>query len=177
MWRNEIIFLLILINLTCSTLVADKFNDDISRDFDDCDYNFSCVRKCCENGYVFYKKKCNKNNSTAPFVVPVYNNKSLIGTISRSAKFNVKPMNCTVYKLKTTSTYFLQENGSLWVQNYATLYTNDLYCLDEANGVTVYLCFLKKITPLSKIISKVTKATGKVVRITCILLLFLLNYF
>lgn len=137
---------------------------DISENFKHCEYKTNCVRKCCEIGYKFIKNKCLKNNSTAAFAVPVFNQTYFVGTIGDSAKYRVDEITCQVFRLNNSNpdeVYFPQEDGSLWVPLYKSFYANARYCLDEVDKLSAFLCFPEEFVPEPMPVLRKTNAVGR----------------
>lgn len=124
----------------------------------DCIYPNHCLRKCCQFGF-FHNftadnnsdAKCIRNTSTtiSNFTVILYD-----GTVRKSKTniFVIGMLQCNntnmiyqYFKMNNRDPmekYFLQTNGSLYYPNSQTKYYNtDRFCVDEEDGLTVYLCY------------------------------------
>lgn len=117
-----------------------------------------CIRKCCQFGF-FHNftrdnnsdAKCIRNGSIAisDFTVSLYE-----GTVKKTETdiFIIGMLNCNnsdmsqqYFKMNNwdpNERYFLQTNGTLYFPNsHSKFYKNDRYCVDEEDGLTVYLCY------------------------------------
>ncbi|XP_018567315.1 probable G-protein coupled receptor Mth-like 10 isoform X2 [Anoplophora glabripennis] len=121
--------------------------------------NKVCLRKCCQNGFYHHHVEyytitpesiCRKHNSTS-FAVPIYegekkkydwNNSFVVGMLHcGNAKWQYFKMNNSNPKHK----FYVQENGSLYFpQSIGKIFNKDRYCVDEEDGLTVYLCYPNK---------------------------------
>lgn len=115
-----------------------------------------CLQKCCQDGFYHYhfedyspvpQSICIKHNSTS-FNVPIYkgekkkydwNNSFIVGMLQcGNAKWQYFKMNNSDPKAK----FYIQENGSLYYpQSNRKIFNRDRYCVDEEDGLTIYLCY------------------------------------
>ncbi|CAG9856139.1 unnamed protein product [Phyllotreta striolata] len=123
-----------------------------------------CIRKCCQLGYSLHHVEdaargiyestnlCYKReNFTHNFTVPVYSNYT---KLREESTFLVGMLTCNrdealrYFKLNDkdpNEKYYLQGNGSLFYpHSKRKFYLNDRYCVDEKDGLSVYLCFTQK---------------------------------
>ncbi|XP_050514680.1 G-protein coupled receptor Mth2-like isoform X14 [Diabrotica virgifera virgifera] len=172
----ELIFLII-----CMFSSADSVTNrgNISRSFDGCDLSVNCIRKCCPVGYSYVGKprKCRVNNSSEPFIAPVYNKTFFVGTVDQTAKFRITDITCLLFRLQNDNPkdfYYLQEDGKLFVPSYNRSYPNNEYCIDEVYTLSAFLCFPEQDvtepprTPLQK-----SNSAGMIISMPFLLLTFL----
>lgn len=117
-----------------------------------------CIRKCCQFGFFhnFTREdnkdaKCvrNDSNSFVNFSVNLYKDST---KIAKTNVFVIGMLNCNntnmiyqYFKLNNwdpNEKYYVQWNGSLYFPNSKRkFYNNDRYCVDEEDGLSVYLCY------------------------------------
>lgn len=107
-----------------------------------------CIRKCCKAGFYLGKKRtCRRVNSSDPFDFPAFKKRTTFSrTVTNNDNFTVGVLECRYFKLNKddpNDTYFLQENGLLWVPYHKSgiYYENTDYCIDELDGNSVFACF------------------------------------
>lgn len=150
----------------------------LNSSFCNCARRDQCIRKCCRFGFFhnFTRDdnedgRCirNKNNSFNNFSVSLYKGKV---KTSETNSFLIGMLNCNntnmmyqYFKLNNwdpNEKYFLQANGTLFYPNSKRkFYSNDRFCVDEEDGLSVYLCY----TPDSpqKTVSRLVNTTGIVI--------------
>lgn len=127
-----------------------------------CVDNRTCLRKCCQIGYTLYHKEdsvykiyesvCIKNqNPTVNFTVPIYLNDT---KLYDENTFMIGMLGCNKGRLwnyfkfdnaNPKEKYYVQENGTLFYPNSKKkFYANDKFCVDEDEGLSVYLCYTLK---------------------------------
>lgn len=146
----------------------DLCNKDYSLDYDsyittrseqcDCVDPKYCVRKCCQYGFshvhtedpttATIKSTCVRSHKSRNFTVPVYR---LYSKQYNLEKFMVGMLECgnamfwQYFKMNNSDPIektYIQENGSLFYPSSSIkIYQNDRYCVDEADGFSVYLCY------------------------------------
>ncbi|KAG5896047.1 hypothetical protein JTB14_011042 [Gonioctena quinquepunctata] len=132
-----------------------------------------CIRKCCQPGFYhfhvedpgkrIFESFCIRNESSQKlFTVPIYNKET---KIHNSIEYTVCPMQCNnndawqyfkMNNLNPEELYYIQKNGSLYYpHSKRKFYDNDRYCVDEEDGLSVYLCYSPDdpATILSRIVS------------------------
>lgn len=103
----------------------------------------NCIKKCCGPDEKYVNKICVKNHEQ--FHVPIYSNTSLRKSDgSNDFEFiytKACPNNYVRIKADSPDDLFVQENGSLFVKNFDTIYDVEKYCIDTFNNETsAYLC-------------------------------------
>lgn len=99
-----------------------------------------CIRKCCGPDQELLNKTC--TNTDQRFQYKFYNVASRIENVKQE-DFHIIfsracPTNHVRIKLKAV---FLQEDGTLFVQNFGIKYSANKYCIDTFNKETsAYLC-------------------------------------
>lgn len=125
----------------------------------DCEDSKRCIRKCCQFGFShnFTRDdnkdgRCIRNDNIVAF-----NNFSVIlykGTVKSSETnvFLIGMLNCNntnmIYQYfkfnhsDPNEKYFLQTDGTLYYpHSRRKFYKNDRFCVDEGDGLSVYLCY------------------------------------
>lgn len=141
----------------------------------DCKNMSQCIRKCCQYGFFhnFTREdnedgKCIRNNSMSftNFTVSLY---ELSSKISETNVFIIGMLNCNnsntkhqYFKMNNhdpNEKYFLQTNGYLYYpKSQKMFYSNDRYCVDEEDGLSVYLCYTPENS--QKVVSRLLNSTG-----------------
>ncbi|XP_072397057.1 G-protein coupled receptor Mth2-like isoform X7 [Diabrotica undecimpunctata] len=152
-----------------------------------CIDNTTCIRKCCQLGFYLhhvedsvlgiYESVCIKNESaTLNFSVPIYVNESII---YYETDFVIGMLGCNEGKLwryfkmdntNPSEKFYVQENGTLFYpQSTYKYYRNDRYCVDEDDGLSVFLCYTIHPNLLLREFNK----TGMIISMPFLLLTFL----
>lgn len=140
----------------------------------DCSDAKKCIRKCCRFGFYHNftrddnkDSRCIKNDTItfSNFSVDIYKQSR---RISKTNVFVIGMLNCNntmkyqYFKMNNrdpSEKYYLQNSGLLYYPNSKRkFYSNDRYCVDEEDGLTVYLCY----TPENpqKGVSRLLNSTG-----------------
>ncbi|CAG9838865.1 unnamed protein product [Diabrotica balteata] len=169
----ELIFLIICLFTSADSL---KNRGNVSRNFDNCDLSVNCIRKCCPVGYILVGSQCKVNNSSEPFIVPVFNKTFFVGTVDQSTKFRITDITCLLFRLNNNvpkDAYYVQEDGKLFVPNFNKSFENNEYCIDEIHTLSAFLCFPEKDVVVPKTILQTSNAAGMIISMPFLLLTFL----
>ncbi|XP_050514676.1 G-protein coupled receptor Mth2-like isoform X10 [Diabrotica virgifera virgifera] len=148
--------------------------------------NTTCIRKCCQLGfyhhhveeprYGIYESVCIKNESASlNFSVPIYNNESIV---YYETDFVIGMLGCNegefyrYFKLNNTDPsekFYVQENGTLFFKSKNKYYSNDRFCVDEDEGLSVFLCYSSPNPSLLQRLNKI----GMIISMPFLLLTFL----
>lgn len=101
-----------------------------------------CLRKCCKPGYLYKRGSCYRNSSDV-FKVNLYTEKKyFIKQITNVKDFQVGVPECSgVYRVNHS---FIQTDYSVWIPDFKKVYDPSRYCIDEAGGYSLFLCFNDK---------------------------------
>ncbi|KAJ8915751.1 hypothetical protein NQ315_004563 [Exocentrus adspersus] len=162
----------------CSATTDDLYNYTTTRSEScDCERNDLCIRKCCKPGFYhfhdedlrsdLYVSVCIRkpNNSAKTFKVPVYD--GIRKKYEIRDKFKIGILNCSntkwqYFKLNKSDpneNVYVQKNGSLYYPHAKKMYNIDRYCVDEEDGLTVYLCY-SPAEDTRKVLSRTVVNTG-----------------
>ncbi|CAH2002603.1 unnamed protein product [Acanthoscelides obtectus] len=118
-----------------------------------------CVRKCCQHGFYhpydefptggITEAFCQRNNSYSghAFSIPIFNFTDLV---YYADTFSIGMLTCNenepqrYFKMNNSNpeeTYLIQSNGSLYFLSRNLFYAPDRFCVDEQDGMSVYLCY------------------------------------
>nr|CAH7736760.1 unnamed protein product [Callosobruchus chinensis] len=123
----------------------------------ECNTNI-CVRKCCQHGFYHHHTEyitdgvsetyCKRNETyAANFSVPIFNMTDMLYNIDT---FSIGMLTCNedspqrYFKMNESNPdekYFIQSNGSLYYRKPKRFYPPDRFCVDEEDGLSVYLCY------------------------------------
>lgn len=145
-----------------------NYTSDITK-YCGCSDPKKCLRKCCQQGYYLHHKEysvnytfieetvCIKNPSHEPFNfrVPIYNKTKLL---FYENKFMIGLLPCNklepfkYFKINNSDPnelFFIQDNGVLYFPvSDRKFYSNDRFCVDENEGLSVFVCYSLKERPL-----------------------------
>lgn len=144
----------------------------------DCKESNHCIRKCCQFGFFhnFTRDdnkdgKCIRNAS-----IKIYNYTVTLyeGTTKKldTNIFLVGMLNCNntdmtyqyfkMNNMDPNEKFYLQTNGSLYYPNsHRKYYNNDRFCVDEEDGLSVYLCYSPETK--EKRVKRLVNSTGIVI--------------
>ncbi|KAK9871569.1 hypothetical protein WA026_012950 [Henosepilachna vigintioctopunctata] len=106
-----------------------------------------CLRKCCANGYFIRKQKCVRSDRFNKFDVALYENENFTRYYEGDGLIVGTMIDCDFFPLKPhvdpEESFYVQENGDLWVPLYQKLYKTSHYCLDYLHNRTQIslICF------------------------------------
>uniref|UniRef100_A0A1Y1LU33 Methuselah N-terminal domain-containing protein n=1 Tax=Photinus pyralis TaxID=7054 RepID=A0A1Y1LU33_PHOPY len=152
-----------------------------------CDSKYTCVRKCCDEGYFIdlneetLELKCLRNDSIK-LSVPIYKMGNVI--IDNNPIIDFRYLSGVNECLlddddknaytATMDEFYIQKNGKLWMSSLNTYFKPEHYCLeyDEDNGPIAYLCLLSYDVQSLEISSRIT-VIGMMISLPFLLVTFI----
>ncbi|XP_066256052.1 G-protein coupled receptor Mth2-like isoform X6 [Euwallacea similis] len=136
----------------------------------------SCISKCCKAGFFLASNRtCRyRPGSDKSFLLPVYTKKWYFSRIlNNDHGFRVGILNCPYFKFDNENindSFFVQEDGSLWVPSQGLFYEISEYCIDEFDDVSAFACFQQE--KASRIIQRKIYQLGMIISMPFLLVTF-----